>query len=136
MPAQSKRLVISWLGWDIHDFALFENRDFIHQLVCVERLVISHGLRFDRRGNNIDYIIGKPWGSVTHWEFFRFQREWERLNERLEFRMSGVLWLMSEGPDFDPQLPKECYNLGIKTSGDSIGRPLRHSLNYAKPQQK
>ena len=136
MPTQSKRLVISWFGWDIRDYELIAYEDLINQLVCVERLAMSLGLRLERRGNNIDYIIGKAGGSVTRSEFFRFQREWEQLNERLGFRMSGQLWLMPEDHGLDPQLPREGYKHGIKTFGDSIGRPGRHLPKSAKIEQK
>lgn len=128
MNTKSTRLLISWFGWDIRDYELISYEAMLHQLGCIEKLAVSLGLEIERRGNNIDFIIGKPGRSVSNWEFFRFQREWERLNEQHGFRMSGLLWLMSEDLDLDPQLPQECYRLGIKTYGDSIGRPRRHLL--------
>lgn len=128
--AKTKRLVISWFGWDIGDYELIAEESLWHQLGCLESLVASLGLEIERRGNHIDYIIGKPGKSVSNFEFFRFQREWEKMNERLGFRMSGMLWLMTEDHGDDPQWPREYYKLGIKTRGDSIGRPHRHSFEY------
>lgn len=128
MNTKSKRLVISWFGWDIRDYELIAYEALLHQLVCLEKLVASLGMEIERRGNNIDFIIGKPGGSISNFEFFRFQRGWDRLNEQHGFRMSGLLWLMPEDQSLDPQLPEEYYRLGIKTYGDSIGRPRRHLL--------
>lgn len=131
MPAESKRTVISWFGWDIRDFELLEDRDLVHHLDCVGRLAGSLCLRVERRGNNIDLIIGKPGTSVSRREFYQFQRKWDELNEQLGIRMSGMLWLMTENGEDDPQAPREGYRLGVKAFGDSIGRPQRHSLPAA-----
>ncbi len=69
-------------------------------------------------------------------EFYRFQRKWDELNERLGFRMSGPLWLMTEDHKTDPTWPRELYRFGIRVSGDSIGRPNRHSLAVARHKRE
>ena len=128
MPPKSKRTVISWFGWDIRDFGLIDARDLAPWVRGVERLIASMGMRIERLGNIIDLIIGKAGASVSRREFFRFQRKWDELNARHGIRMSGLLWLMTEDGGYDPTAPSECYRFGVRISGDSIGRPNRHSL--------
>ena len=96
MPSPSERYVISWFGWDIRDHELYEDSDFGRWADCLDRLAGSMGLRIERFGNLIDVIIGKNAGSVSRHEFFAFQRGWDELNERLGFRMSGLLSLMND----------------------------------------
>lgn len=125
MPGESRRTVISWFGYAIREFEMMEDGEFMRWGGCVERLVASMGMRIERLGNMIDLIIGKPGGSVSPREFYQFQRKWDELNERHGIRMSGVLWLMTENGEDDPQAPQEGYRFGIKTLGDSIGSPRR-----------
>lgn len=113
---------------------LFEEAQMLRWMDRIEEIAATLGLQVERKGNNIDMIFGKSDRSVTRYEFFRFQKNFESLNQEMNFRMSGVLWLMPSGESRGDVLafPFERYVRGVLQSGDSIGRPSRHRIKKDK----
>ena len=87
----------------------------------------------ERMGSVIDMIVGCPSRSVTRSDFFRFQRDWDALNQEFGFRFCGALWLMTAAGKHAGDSPFEIYVAGAKRHGDSIGRPSRHRRKNGRP---
>jgi hypothetical protein len=131
------RLVISWFGWGIRDLESFTEDDcqlWARELIS---LCSRNGFQVERLGGMIDIIVGIPRASVTRHDFFRFQRLFDALNERLGWHLSALLRL-AEADDRDTisTHPAELYIDGRIQKGDSIGRPSRHSLGEIRGRKK
>lgn len=113
---------------------LIQKEQMDQWMECIDEIAKKHSFEVERKSNHIDVILGHPRRSVTRYEFFRFQKAFEMLNQELGFHMSGVLWLMPADHSIDtlPDMPWEFYVLGRLVHGDSIGRPHRHRLNHKK----
>jgi hypothetical protein len=130
------RLIISWFGWGIRDLESFSEDDcqlWARELIS---LCSRNGFQVERLGGMIDIIVGIPRASVTRHDFFRFQRLFEALNERLGWHLSALLRL-AEADDRDTisTHPAELYIDGRIQKGDSIGRPGRHSLREIRSRK-
>lgn len=108
---------------------LFKESELSGWVIDANELAKARGWQIERMGGNLDLILGKRDGSITRYEFYRFQKEFDKLNERYGFWLSGMLWLMEDGVYSVSDMPCEIYVMGRTTQGDSIGRPARHNLN-------
>jgi hypothetical protein len=126
------RIVISWFGHSIRNMELLEDEDWRRWARALKAMCKESGFVIERLGSMIDIIVGIPGKNVTPHDFFRFQRAFDALNDRLECEMGGVLWLMDihrqSGEDALVDAPREVYVNGRVSLGDSIGRPQRHYL--------
>lgn len=126
----SGRLVISWFGWDIGDMEILTEGDVFRWTGAFRALCGQLGFTIERLGGPIDLIVGLRERSVSHYNYYLFQREFFDMNDRLGFRLSGMLWLMDDSSQESllEGSPTARYILGREVGGNWSGRPDSHAI--------